>query len=78
MASETYTLDELAKRHGKIINDTAHGPVYHWTHSAAAVHFEWTKTENLTSQPVKMTDAEYLEALEEMSNPTAKAASSEG
>lgn len=76
--AETYTLDELAKRHGKVINDMAHGSRYDWTHSAAAVHFEWTKAENVTGQPVKLTDAEYLEALNEMSNPSAKADSSEG
>ena len=75
--ADIFTLDELAKRHGQIqahheappshnpntVNMPLTDSPYRAAHRAACVSHGWQLEENVTGQPVMLSDDEYLEAI---------------
>jgi hypothetical protein len=61
----TATLLELAQRHGKYQGARVEGDdPFKALHNTAAVLNGWRKQERVTSQPVQLSDEDYLLALE--------------
>jgi hypothetical protein len=63
-APELFTLKELAARHNQLAPKALDGCAYKADHACAAVHHKWVIYDYHSASPLKLSDSDYLAALE--------------